>query len=141
MDQRKQEYNDLYKALSVMKIIDQNTPKSHNFLAMWVLQMGNRLQDINTFAKKGFILIVQTFNKFFDDDSDIYWLAKKFYDSILKFQADIPKLVERSHSLLEKEDGLFYKTLKENDILEQLPLEKWFDSCFAGVLQENALAK
>lgn len=124
-----------------MKIVDQNTEKSQIFLAMWVLQMGNRLQDINTYAKTGFIPIVQAFYNFFDDDSDIYWLAKNFYDNVLKFEADVPKLVERSYSLLEKEDGLYYKTLQENGVLEKLPLEKWFDACFAGILSKNALVK
>lgn len=125
----------------VLKVNDSNTPKSQIFLAMWVLQMGNRIQDLNVFAKNGFIPIVQTFSKFFDDDSDIYWLGRKFYDNILKFEADIPKLVERSYSLLEKEDGSYFKILKENGILGKLPLLRWFDCCFAGILNENALAK
>lgn len=124
-----------------MKIVDQNSLKSQIFLAMWVLQMGNRLQDINTHAKKGFVPIVQAFNDFFDDDSDIYWMAKKFYDNVLKFEADIPKLIERSHSLLEKEDLSYYITLKEKGILDKVILTKWFDCCFAGILHENALAK
>lgn len=141
LDQRKQEYNDLYRALTVMKIVEHNSVKSQIFLAMWVLQMGNRLQDISTLAKKGFVPIVQAFNKFFEDDSDIYWMAKKFYDNVLKFEADIPKLIERSHSLLEKEDVSYYNTLKEKGLLDKLILTNWFDCCFAGILNENALAK
>lgn len=141
MEQRKQEYNDLYRALIVMKIVDHNSPKPQIFLAMWVLQMGNRLQDINSVAKKGFVPIVQTFSNFFDDDNDIYWLAKKFYDSILKFEGDIPKLIKISHALLEKEDFSYYHILKEKGILEKLILGKWFDCCFAGILNDNALAK
>lgn len=141
MDQRKQEFNDLRRALNVLKIIDYNSPKSQIFLAMWVLQMGYRLQDINTFAKKGFIPIVQAFNNFFEDDSDIYWLAKNFYDNVIKFETDIPKLVDRSYALLEKEDGPYFKMLKDNGTLEKLPFAKWFDCCFAGILNENALPK
>lgn len=128
------------RALNVLRI-DYNTNKSYVFLAMWMLQSGHRLQEINCFAKKGFLPILQTFEKFFIDESDIFWMAKKFYDNILKFEAEIPKLVERSHSLLEKEEGPYYKILKEKGILEKIPLAKWFDCCFAGILNENALAK
>lgn len=141
MEQRKQEFTDLFRALNVMKIVEHSTPKSQIFLAMWILQMGNRLQDINSFTKNGFISIVQTFDKFFEDDSDIYWLSKKFYDNIQRFESDIPKLVERSYWLLEKEDSTYFQTLKTNGVLERLPFDKWFDCGFAGVLNENALAK
>lgn len=124
-----------------MRIVDHNSPKSHIFLSMWILHMGYRVQDVNALTKKGFISIVQAFNNFFDEDSDIYWLAKKFYDNVLKFEAEIPKLVERSQSLLEKEDGVYFKALKEKSLLDKVLLAKWVDCCFAGVLNENALAK
>lgn len=141
MEQRKQEYNDLYRALIVMKMVDHNTPKPQVFLTMWVLHVGNRFQDITSLAKKGFIPIVHAFNNFFDDDTDVYWLAKNFYDIVLKFESDIPKLIEISHSLLEKEDISYFKTLKEKGMLDKLIPSKWFDCCFAGILHDNALAK
>lgn len=141
MDQRKQEYADLHRALIVMKIVEHNSPKSQIFLSMWVLHMGYRMQDINTLTKKGFISIVQVFNNFCDEDSDIYWLAKKFYDNILKFEPEVPKLIERAHTLLEKEDAVYFKALKEKGILDKLLIGKWIDCGFAGVLNENALTK
>lgn len=141
MEQRKQEYNDLYRALIVMKIIDHSTPKSQVFLTMWVLHVGNRLQEITSLTKKGFIPIVQAFSNFFDDETDVYWLAKKFYDNVLKFETDFPKLIEISYSLLEKEDISYFNILKEKGLIEKVIASKWFDCCFAGILNDNALAK
>lgn len=141
MDQRKQEYNDLLRALNVLKVIDQNTPKSQLFLFMWVLQSGNFTLEVNLFHEKGFLPIVQSFIQFFDDDVDIYWLARSFYNNVKKFEHEIPKLVECSHNLLEKEDAAYHKLLVSNDIMNNLPLSMWFSCCFAGVLNESALAK
>ncbi|CAH1973882.1 unnamed protein product [Acanthoscelides obtectus] len=141
MDQREQEYNDLLRALNVMRIIDQNTPKTQVFLAMWLLQTDNLTYDLNLSAEHGFLPIVQSFMQFFDNSSDVYWMAKKFYDNVRKFQADVPILVERTHILLEKEDSAYYKSLVRNGILDNLPLNKWFDCCFAGILNDSALAK
>lgn len=141
MDQRKQEYNDLLRALNVMRIIDSYTPKPQVFLAMWLLQTGNFTYDINLVDEKGFIPIVQSVIQFFDDETDVYWIAKSFYDNVHKFQNDIPKLIECSHNLLEKEDPDLYKYLQKIGVLDNLPLAKWFDCCFAGVLNETALAK
>ncbi|XP_023011491.2 TBC1 domain family member 7 [Leptinotarsa decemlineata] len=141
MDQRKQEYQDLYRALNVMRIIDANTPKPQIFFAMWMLQAGNFSLDKNLVSEKGFIPIAQSFMQFVDDDSDVYWLSKNFYDNVCKFESEIPKLIERSYSLLEKEDSTYYKHLLKEGILDNLPLAKWFDCCFAGILNDNALAK
>ncbi|KAJ8946916.1 hypothetical protein NQ314_008715 [Rhamnusium bicolor] len=107
MDQRKQEYNDLLRALNIMRVIDINTSKPQVFLAMWLLQTGNFTYDINLGNEK----------------------------------ADIPKLIEYSYCLLEKEDSVLYKHLQKIGVLDNLPLVKWFDCCFAGILNETALGK
>ncbi|KAG5885156.1 hypothetical protein JTB14_037605 [Gonioctena quinquepunctata] len=141
LDQRKQEYNDLYRALSVMRIIESTTPKPQIFYAMWMLQSGNFTLDVSLVSEKGFLPIAQSFMHFVDEDSDVYWLSKNFYNVVCKFESDIPKLIERSYTLLEKEDPSYYKHLLKDGILGNLPLAKWFDCCFAGILNENALAK
>lgn len=141
MEQRRQEYKDLLHALEVMRIIDSNTPKSHVFVAIWLLHTGNLRYDINLQAECSFVHIIEMFMQFFDDDVDIYWMAKCFYDVIKKYDADIPKLLEASYNLLEKEDNDLYKHLCKHNILYNLSLEKWFDSAFSGILNEVALGK
>lgn len=141
MEQRRKEYFDLLHALQVMRIVDDKTPKPQMFLAMWLLQTGQLNYNTNLQTENGLTLIVQALMQFFTDDTDIYWIAKNFYDCVQKFEADIPKLVEISLSILEKEDITLYKHLQQIGALEKLPLHKWFDCCFAGILEENALGK
>lgn len=146
MDQRKQEYNDLYHTLIVTKIIDEKTPKTQIFLSMWLIQTGNFTFDFNltqekNFNASSFTAIVKCLLHFFDDDTDIFWIARKFYDNILRIHNDVPKLLDCTYSLLEKEDPEFYKSLVQNGVLENLPLNKWFDCCFAGIFNENCIVK
>lgn len=141
MDQRKQEYHDLHRALTVMKAIDSNTPKQQVTLAMWLLQSGNYIIDTNLTTERGFTNIVQSFMQFFDDDTDIFWLSRNFYENVRKFESEIGKLVEKTHVLLEKEDPAYYKHLNKTGILDNLPLIKWFDCCFAGILNKTALER
>ncbi|CAH0555855.1 unnamed protein product [Brassicogethes aeneus] len=141
MNQRKQEFNDLLNAVKVLRSVDVNTPKSQVFLAMWLLQSGNFSIDMNLINNKGFLAIVQSFGQFFDDDVDIYWLSRNLYAKTLSIHREIRSLVNVSCVLLEKEDNNLYKHLRKNGILENLPLDKWFICCFAGILNETALGK
>lgn len=141
MEQRRKEYSDLLHALQVMRIIDDKTPKHQMFLAMWLLQTGQLNYNVNLQAENGLTLIVQALMQFFTDDTDIYWIAKNFYDCVHKFEPDFPKLVEISLTTLEKEDLILYKHLQKIGALDNLPLQKWFDCCFSGILEETALGK
>lgn len=141
MNQRRQEYTDLLHTLQVMRIVDTNTPKPQMFLAVWLLQTGNLNYSVNLQIENGFTRVVQALLQFFEDDADIYWIARNFYDYVKKFESDIPKLVEISLNILEKEDFALYKHLQKIGVLDTLPLEKWFDCCFAGILNETALGK
>lgn len=87
----------------------------------------------------GFIAIAQTLLQIFEDDTDVYWMAKGFYRIVEQFKQDIPKLVDMTLLILEKED--IYKHLENIKVLNLLPFPMWFDSCFAGVLNETAIAK
>lgn len=77
----------------------------------------------------------------FEDDTDVYWLAKGFYSVVSQFQQDIPKLADRTKILLEKEDSNLYKHLHDIDVLNNLPLTIWFECCFAGIINETTLGK
>lgn len=141
MEQRKQEYSVLLHTLQVMRIVDINTPRPQVFLAVWLLQRGNLNFNVNLQVENGFTLIVQALFNFFEDDTDIFWIARNFYEYIKKLEPDFPKLIEISYNLLEKEDPALYKHLHRIGVLNTLPLEKWFDCCFAGILNEMALGK
>lgn len=141
--QRKQEYNDLLHTLQVTRMIDEKSPKFQVFLEMWKI-VNNELTfdaSIKNNSASSFVAIVKCLIHFFDDDIDIFWIARKFYDNVLNMKGDIPRLIEVTHNLLEKEDPEFYKTLKANSVLDNLPLAKWFDCCFAGIFNENCIIR
>ncbi|KAL1491548.1 hypothetical protein ABEB36_012128 [Hypothenemus hampei] len=146
MNQRKQEFNDLQHTLQVLKIVDGKTSKSQAFLAMWLIQTSNLTFDLNLNQEKdlssnNFIAIVRCLMHFLDDDVDVYWIAKKFYDNLLKMKNEIPKLIDYTYYLLEKEDPEYYKLLTSNQLLDSVLLAKWFNCCFAGIFHDNCIIK
>ncbi|XP_022918313.1 TBC1 domain family member 7 [Onthophagus taurus] len=143
MDQRRQEYHDLLRALQVMRMIDSTTPKPQQFFAMWLLQFGKMHSKTNINVDSNFIPITQTVLSIFDDEKDTesYWVSKCFYDTVLKFEGDIPKLIEISWSIIEREESILFKYLYNMGVFEFLPLEKWFGSCFAEILHQSALVR
>lgn len=53
--------------------------------------------------------IVETLLELYDDEVDIYWLAKNLTEVVKQMQKDLPKLKEAFQTMLEKEDGELYK--------------------------------
>ncbi|KAF2882994.1 hypothetical protein ILUMI_23173 [Ignelater luminosus] len=141
MEQRQQECRDVIQALQAMRVVDINTSKPQLLYAMWLLQTGCLHHNISLQKENGFILIAHSLQQFSDDDTDLYWLAKCFYAYVQRFTPDVPKLVEATLNLLEKEDSALFKHLTNTGILSKLPLNRWFDSCLAGLLNENALGR
>ncbi|XP_060528842.1 TBC1 domain family member 7 [Cylas formicarius] len=143
MNQRRQEFSDLHHALVTTRLINANLPKPQLFLAIWLLQSGVLPFDINLTQDKAFLSIVRSLiqMQFSENDADLYWTAKNFYEFTRKFHSDIPKLVEQTHNLLEKEDHRYYKSLVDNNFLDSLPLSLWFECCFAGVINEKHLSR
>ncbi|KAL3268741.1 hypothetical protein HHI36_007843 [Cryptolaemus montrouzieri] len=141
VDQRKQEYNDLVRALNVMKIVDNNTPKPKVLYAAFLLQ-SNALKFETSFqTSRGFCEIVQFLMPYYKEDAELYWLAKGFYYCVHSFDHDLPKLIEAVSNLLEKEEPIVYKHLKAKEALDNLPYESCFESCYAKIMNYPTLAK
>lgn len=68
-------------------------------------------------------------------------MTKGFYNIVEQSRADIPKFIEITTTLLEKEDSKLYKHLLDIKVIQILPFLSWFESCFAGIINEQALAK
>lgn len=77
----------------------------------------------------------------FDNDIEIYWMAKGFHEYSQEIIEEMGKLSDLTGTILEKEDNGLYIHLKSCDILPVLPLEKWYGSFFAGVLPELAIIR
>lgn len=128
-----------------MNLINDDTPKSQLFLLMWLLENGQLKFDLQLQLDdpmfKGFIAISNSLGEIFEDDVDIYWISKGFYNNIKNFSNSKNKLVEASKSLLEKEDKILHKHLTDIAAFGVVPIERWFTCLFAGVLHETALVK
>lgn len=108
---------------------------------MWLLHSGKLKFENNYEGERGLFGIVRSMLFHFDYDVDVYWFAKAFYDTVQKFQCEVPKLIEATHHLLEKEDSKLYKHLVKIEVLDLLPLDNWFDSCFSGILNDMVLGR
>lgn len=140
-EQHKQEFFDLLRGLKVMRTINSNTPKHQVLLAVWLLRTGNLHFDVNLSEECPFSLIAQCMIQFFEEEVETYWTAKCFYDIVRNFKMNTSKLIEISWGILEKEDPQLYKHLQMTRILYTLPLDRWFESAFACVIDASALAK
>jgi hypothetical protein len=47
--------------------------------------------------------------EFFDNDVEVFWVSKAFFNFLTRMVIEIPKLSECTHSFLEKEDPELYK--------------------------------
>ncbi|XP_059612010.1 TBC1 domain family member 7 [Phlebotomus argentipes] len=143
MTQRKAVYNDLLHALKMMRLVDEaKMPKSRILYAMWLLET-KRLHlgfNIST-TEHNFIGISETLLQLFDDEVEIYWMAKKFYEITEDIEKDLPKLITLTTSLFEKNNQELFRYLETHNLLQKLPLNRWYVTCFSGVLNETALAK
>ncbi|KAL7729229.1 hypothetical protein ACLKA6_009686 [Drosophila palustris] len=148
-EQRRQVYEDLLRAVTVMRCLDVDSFKSKDMVLhkMWLLE-NNRLLHSNVRAgiqadDNHFVEIVRTLLKIFDDDVETYWMAKEFYQYTRELKKECAKLKELTQTLLKREDKeLFYRLenlglFAENSKL----LDNWYTTCFAGVICETVLVK
>jgi len=113
-EQRKQVYEDLLRAVTVMRCLDGDSSKSKDMVLykMWLLE-NNRLLHSNVRAgaqtdDNHFVEIVRTLQKIFDDDVEIYWMAKEFYQYTRELKKECAKLKELTQTLLKREDKMLF---------------------------------
>lgn len=108
-DQRRQVYEDLLRAVTVMRCVDIDTAKSLVLHKMWLLET-NRLLHTNNIRggaqpdDNHFIEIVRSLLQIFDDDVETYWIAKEFYQYTRELKKECVKLKELTQTLLKRED-------------------------------------
>lgn len=145
MEQRTEQYQDLLYAVEMYELVDINAPRCQVLLEMWLLENEERkpplFPETNFSSADTFLPIVNTLLELYDDEVDVYWLAKSLTDVVRNMQRDLPKLKEAFTTMLEKEDGDLFNHLVDISALEVLPLTKWFNCCFAGVLDDTSLTK
>lgn len=140
-DQREEAYEDVLRAVKIMRYVDEKTPRSRVFYVMWLLENKKLHSDVNIYQDSNFVNIVEVLLQTFESDYEVYWVAKEFYAFTVEIQNDFPKLKELTFNLLEKEDAELYSHLEKHDILQHIPLESWYANCFASTISEPALIR
>ncbi|CAG9569092.1 unnamed protein product [Danaus chrysippus] len=144
-EQRSDQYNDMLYAVEDLQLVDMKAPRSEILLAMWLLENEERkppnFPETNYCSADTFIPIANTLLELYENEVDVYWLSKMLTDVVWNMQKELPRLKEAFQTMLEKEDGELYNHLVEVQALDKLPLTKWFNCCFAGVLDETSLTK
>nr|XP_021190067.2 TBC1 domain family member 7 [Helicoverpa armigera] len=145
MEQRTEQYQDLLYAVEMLEMVDMDAPRSEVLFEMWLLENEERkppmFPETNFSTADTFLPIVKTLLELYDDEVDVYWLAKTLTEVVRSMQRELPKLKEAFMTMLEKEDGELFNHLVDINALEVLPLTKWFNCCFAGVLDDTSLTK
>ncbi|CAH2058972.1 unnamed protein product, partial [Iphiclides podalirius] len=145
MEQRKKQYGDLLYAVDMLELVDMSAPRTQILLAMWLLENEERkpplFPETNFNSADTFIPIAKTLVELYDNEVDVYWICKSLTEIVRGMQKDVLKLKEGFQSMLEKEDVELFNHLVEINALDVLPLTKWFNCCFAGVLDDTSLPK
>ncbi|CAO1410749.1 unnamed protein product [Diamesa hyperborea] len=142
MIQRRAVYDDLHRALTIMKYIDGKTSKNKVFHAMWLLENKSLLITVNIEKDTSFSMIANVLLESLEsEDVDIYFLAKSFYRFSEEIEKDLPKLIQLTLTLLEKEDNDLYNILNSRNILQNLPFDRWYPTFFSSVLNDLALIR
>lgn len=144
MDQRKQQYNDLLHALKLMRRVDNSTSTGILVLKMYKLETGmltfedHELVDPDDKAMVG---ISEALNNIEEDDVNVYWIAKKFFEYFHKWKESILQLPERAINSLKKEDPKIWQHLSQHNLFSLLPLNSWFLCGFADVLPNTSMER
>ncbi|CAH2058974.1 unnamed protein product, partial [Iphiclides podalirius] len=139
--------NLVWKVLLVdmLELVDMSAPRTQILLAMWLLENEERkpplFPETNFNSADTFIPIAKTLVELYDNEVDVYWICKSLTEIVRGMQKDVLKLKEGFQSMLEKEDVELFNHLVEINALDVLPLTKWFNCCFAGVLDDTSLPK
>lgn len=145
MEQRMEQYQDLLYAVEMLELVDMNASRSKILLQMWLLENEARkppkFPETNFCSANTFVPIAESLLELYTDEVDVYWFAKSLTDVVKLMQRDLPRLKEAFYTMLEKEDEEVYNHLSDINALEGLPLTKWFNCCFAGILDDTSLTK
>lgn len=141
MEQRVIVYQDLHRALVVMRMINDTMPKAKIFYAMWLLENRKLYLGCNIHVASNFATIATCLLEMFDNDVESYWICKGFHELTVKIETELPMLVSLTQVVLEQEDPETHNHLIKIGALSRLPYDVWYTSCFANVLAIQALIR
>ncbi|XP_064634829.1 TBC1 domain family member 7-like [Lineus longissimus] len=147
MEQRREQFHDLKHALIVMEKIDEKTQPSAVFLQMYLINEGCLPYDeicmLQEPRNQAFMAITDSVSEISSSEVETFWLAVKFFQYLDKFKSFMQILPQRTEDYLKKEDkdGTLFNHLQKLHVFEVIPLQHWFECCFARVLPEDTFER
>lgn len=140
MQQRKEQYDDLYHALTVVRKIDKKSTMQQIYLKAYLLETGQI--GVAFYHEKWhelFLALASSVTRITDDAVDGYWLSVRIFQKISRyFEKDDEREVELYNtftSVLSKECPKLYQHLTDVQAINCLPYKKWFLRCYSGTLE------
>ncbi|KAJ7986355.1 hypothetical protein DPEC_G00339060 [Dallia pectoralis] len=143
---RREQYQDVLEALTVMRFIQRATPQTLVYLRMFQLesQLLPRRSETTPPDNKDedFLSVARAMEEIVEEPVDCYWLIKCFVNQFNnRFGDSIPHLPKSLEYYLSLEEPPLLNYLKITGALAMLPYGLWFRRCFAGCLPESSLQR
>ncbi|KAH7935683.1 TBC1 domain family member 7 [Rhipicephalus sanguineus] len=139
------QYNDLRRALEVMRVVKNGTPQADTIVLLYLVGEGKLHLDIELQMSDDEVQhirsIASVFTKICSRPEEAYWLTRNFWKHLKKLSIDSDAMGKQVEDTLEKEDHELFQQLLKIKAFPVLPLETWFQRCFAEVLDEDALVR
>lgn len=105
--QRQYIYDDLLKAVQVLRIVDEQTPTARLFNAMHKLESKKLASTFNVNEDATFVEICDVLLQLFKQchPMEIYWIGKTFYGLTVGVSKDYQRLHDLAWQLLGKQDS------------------------------------
>ncbi|CAG0913539.1 unnamed protein product [Notodromas monacha] len=145
--QRREQYEDLFRSVDVLKAVPRGGHLSRKFVLMWAIETRKWEPETNRWLSEKPAQCMETLSKallsmFPGNESDCYWLAKSIVSTrILRMEKQLTLMTENFWSVLEREDGELHAHIVGRKAQESVPIESWFLTLFAVVLHHEALLK
>ncbi|XP_075732066.1 TBC1 domain family member 7-like [Rhipicephalus microplus] len=139
------QYNDLRRALEVMRVVRNGTPQADTIVLLYLVGEGKLHLDIEQQMSDDEVQhirsIASVFTKICSRPEEAYWMTRNFWKHLKKLAIDSDAMGKQVEDTLEKEDYELFQQLLKIKAFPVLPMETWFQRCFAEVLDEDALVR
>ncbi|XP_077549798.1 TBC1 domain family member 7 [Haemaphysalis longicornis] len=139
------QYNDLRRALEVMRVFHKGTTGPDAIVLMYLVGEGKLQLDIELQMMDDEVRdirsIATTFLKICCKEDEAYWMTRNFWKHLQKLGIDSEAMSKQVEDTLDKEDHELFQHLLKIKAFPLLLLDTWFHRCFAEVLDEDALVR
>ncbi|XP_064477372.1 TBC1 domain family member 7-like [Ornithodoros turicata] len=144
-DDQKEQWKCLRNALEIMRIVNETTPLPDAIVLMYLLGEGKLNLDIEQQLQEEEMQhlrsIASAFSEICNSEQEVYWMTRNFWKLLKGLPTDTSLMTKQMEDILDKEDHELYQHLIKVKAMSVLPVDTWFQRCFADVLDTDALVR